>query len=295
MDFRQLESFISIAKNKSFSKAAKELYLTQPTISNHMQNLEKDLRTTLINRSNKQIELTKAGEIFYAYALDILSLKEKAHFSLGEYIGKIEGTIEIYASTIPEQYLLPGLLRDFSGEYPEVRYRINHLDSFGILSAIQENKIDYGFAGTYLRDSALEYIPLMKDELVLITPKNFPDREIRSQSLLHLPLILREEGSGTRNILAAELKKKKIDIKNLHISAYCENTSTTKNLVEEGFACAIVSKHSIKKELQMQSLKSFSITDLNLRRNFYLVYAKSRVLPPLEMSFIDFIRSKSDI
>lgn len=295
MDFRQLESFISIAKNKSFSKAAKELYLTQPTISNHMQNLEKELKTTLINRSNKQIELTKAGEIFYTYALDILSLKEKAHFSLGEYIGKIEGTIDIYASTIPEQYLLPCLLKNFCRHYPEIRYRINHLDSFGILSAILENKIDYGFVGTYLRDSALDYIPLMEDELVLIAPSDFPDAAVNSASLISLPLILREEGSGTRNILASELKKKKIDIRDLNIRFYCEDTSTIKHLVEEGLACSIVSKHAIKKELQLQSLRAFSIADLNLRRNFYLVYAKSRVLPPLEMSFIHFIRSEYPI
>ena len=92
MDFRQLESFIAIAKNKSFSKAARELYLTQPTLSNHMQNLEKELGTFLLNRTNREISLTRAGEIFYDYAQKILSLKDTAQYNLGEYVGKIEGT-----------------------------------------------------------------------------------------------------------------------------------------------------------------------------------------------------------
>lgn len=293
MDFRQLESFISITKNKSFSKAAKELYLTQPTISNHIQNLEKELKTTLINRDNKQIELTKAGEIFYRYAEDILVLKDKAQFDLGEYTGKVEGTVQIYASTIPEQYILPRLLKNFNHLFPEIKFRINHLDSYEILTAITENKIDYGFVGVHVKNSNLEYIPIMDDELLLITPPSFehPEGTVSLETFQKIPLILREEGSGTRDLLSVELKKNKIDLNKLNICIYSENASTIKHFVEEGFGCAVMSKIAVEKELRYQSLKSYTIAGLNLQRKFYLVVSKSGMLAPLENNFIHYIRT----
>lgn len=293
MDFRQLESFIAIVKHKSFSKAAKELYLTQPTISNHMQNLEKELKTTLINRNNKQVELTKAGEIFYDYAVDILNLKDKVQFNLGSYTGKIEGTIDIYCSTIPQQYLLPKLLKNFQQKFPEIRYRMNHLDSFDIITAILENEINYGFTGSYIKDSNLEYFPLMKDELVLITPNDFEHNQesVSFEVLKQLPMILREEGSGTRDLLAVELKRKKIDMKDLNIIVYSKHLGVIKTLVEEGLGCTVMSKIAIEKELVLKSLKAYPIKDLNLSRNFYLAVAKNRVLSPLESNFVDYIRS----
>lgn len=297
MDFRQLESFISITKNKSFSKAAKELYLTQPTISNHIQNLEKELKTTLINRNNKQIELTKAGEIFYSYAQDILMLRHKAQFSLGEYTGKVEGTINLYASTIPEQYVLPRLLKNFNRLFPKIKFRINHLDSSDILSAIREHKIDYGFVGLFAKSLDLEYIPVMEDELVLIAPSTFEEgsETISLEKFRQLPLVLREEGSGTRDLLSVELKKHKIATDQLNVVIYCDNTSTIKNLVEEGFGCAVISKIAVEKELRSGTFKSYSIESLHLNRKFYMVVSKSRILAPLEKSFIDYIRTEHKI
>lgn len=127
MDFKQLETFVTIAKLKSFSKAAEHLFLTQPTISNHIQNLEKELKTILINRTNKNISLTQAGELLYKHAIDILNKKESAIFSLNQFKGKIEGILEISASTIPEQYYLPDLLIEFSKKYPEVKYNLKNM------------------------------------------------------------------------------------------------------------------------------------------------------------------------
>lgn len=292
MDFRQLESFISIAKNKSFSKAARELYLTQPTISNHIQNLEKEIGTTLLNRDNRKITLTKAGEIFYDYANKILDLKKSANYSMGEFIGKIEGTIEINASTIPEQYIVPGIVKSFNEVYPGVNYKINHGDSQQIIENIQNNKYDYGFTGAYLKDSSLHYIPIMEDSLVLISPKGFlsPKTDVLSiNEILSLPLILREEGSGTLNLFSKELKKNKIKIDSLNIIAFAENTQTIKTLVEEGIGCSIISSKAIEKELSLDVFDVYKIKDLDLNRNFYFVYSKDRVFPPLEKNFIDFI------
>lgn len=294
MDFRQLESFISIAKNKSFSKAAKELYLTQPTLSNHMQNLEKELGSSLLNRTNREISLTRAGEIFYDYAEKILSLKDHAQYNLGEFAGKIEGTLTINASTIPEQYILPELLMAFNKTYPDVTYKINHLDSFEIIESIKQCKIPYGFTGSFFKDSSLEYLSIMNDELVLIAPLDFKheSQTITLVDILKIPLVIREEGSGTRNLLTKELKKHKINIYDLSIKALAENTQTIKSLVQTGFCCSIISAKAIENELNLGLIKKYSISDLNLSRSFYFVYPKDRISSTLENDFIEFISSK---
>ncbi len=294
MDFRQLESFISIAANKSFSKAAKELYLTQPTLSNHMQNLEKEIGTLLLNRNNREISLTRAGEIFYDYAQKLLSLKENAQYNLGKFVGKIEGTLTISASTIPEQYILPNLLMTFNGLYPHITYKINHLDSFEIIESIKDCKIPYGFTGSFFKDSSLEYLSIMKDELVLITPIDFENNStvISLKDLLTIPLVIREEGSGTRNLFAKELKKHKINIYDLNIKAMAENTQTIKSLVQSGICCSILSSKAIENEVNLGLLKKYTITDLNLERDFYFVYPKERIFSSLEDNFIKFISSK---
>ena len=293
MDFRQLESFIAIAKNKSFSKAARELYLTQPTLSNHMQNLEKELGTFLLNRTNREISLTRAGEIFYDYAQKILSLKDTAQYNLGEYVGKIEGTLTINASTIPEQYIIPSLLTDFSSLYPNITYKVNHLDSFEIVESLKDCKIPFGFTGSFFKDSSLEYLPIMKDDLVLITPVDFDNESdvVSLETLQTLQLVLREEGSGTRNLLSKELKRHKISIYDLKIKSMAENTQTIKSLVQAGLCCSIVSSKAIENELKLGLIKKYKVADLNLERNFYFVYSKERIFSHLEKNFIDYIAS----
>lgn len=291
MDFRQLESFVSIAKYKSFSKAARELYLTQPTLSNHIQILEKELGTSLLNRSNRVITLTAAGEIFLNYSLDILNMKQQAEFNLGKYLGKIEGTIDIFSSTIPEQYIIPSLISQYSSIFPYIKYNIHHFDSFDIVENIRQNKIDYGFTGIFIKDPCLEYIPIMRDELVLIAPCDMIDEneKVDISILKELPIVLREEGSGTRNVLAQEFKNKKISFTDLNIIANVENTQTIKSMVASGIGCSIISSKAIENEIELKAFRKYRISDMELIRNFYFVYSKNKTLAPIERDFITFV------
>ncbi len=114
MDFRQLETFIEVADSKSFSRAAEKLYITQPTVTNHIQNLEKELGgTLLINRSGKNISLTDAGELLYKYAINIVNYCEMAKFDLAEHKGRIQGHLSIFSSSVPRKYILPQIIKDF--------------------------------------------------------------------------------------------------------------------------------------------------------------------------------------
>ena len=147
MEFNQLESFISVVKHKSFSKAARELFLTQPSISNNIQNLEKELGAVLLDRKGKTIALTDSGKIFYRYALELINTREQAIHSIKDHLNKIEGKIELKASSIPEQYILPYIIKDFTKIYPKVTFSIIHKNSMDIIDDILIGKESFGIVG----------------------------------------------------------------------------------------------------------------------------------------------------
>ena len=147
MDFKQLESFITIAKFKSYSKASRELYLTQPALSNHINNLEKELMTQLFERYGKTIELTPAGAIFLDYATSLVKTRDSAIFDINNLIGQFEGLIEIPYSTVPGEKIIPDLVSEFIFSFPGVKFKLYHMDSVDVIDSIQEKKYSIGFSG----------------------------------------------------------------------------------------------------------------------------------------------------
>lgn len=296
MDFRQLEVFLAIVKFKSFSKAAEHLYLTQPTVSNHLSNLERDLDTILINRSrsNKDISLTKAGELLYDYAINIVNLRENAKFKLGEFKGKIIGNIEIASSTVPEQYIIPEIICEFNKIYPDVTFTICHYDSARVVKGIINGDIDFGIVGAEIPHNQLKYVNLIEDELVVVIPYSNSDQntdvtEVRLGDLLKERFILREQGSGTRSIIEKSLKKENIDISKLQVIAYIENTETIKQCIRRGLGISILSKRAIEDEVKHKLLDYISISNIELKRSFYFVYHSQRLPSPLELEFQKFV------
>jgi len=293
MDFRQLESFVAIAKFKSFSKAADYLFLTQPTISSHMLNLEKELNTVLINRSNKKISLTKAGQVLHDYAINIINLRDRARFKLGEFKGKIVGNVEIASSTIPEQYIIPELICGFNKIYPDVTFTMLHYDSTQVVDGIVNGDIDFGIVGAKIPHNQLKYVELINDELVVVTPYKEPynseDLSITLKDLLNEKFILREKGSGTRNLLEETLKIQDIDIHQLQVIAYVENTEAIKQCIRRGLGISILSKRAIEDEIKYKLLNYVKIKDLDLKRKFYFVYHSQRSPSPLEIEFQRFV------
>ncbi|RKD27572.1 DNA-binding transcriptional regulator, LysR family [Caminicella sporogenes DSM 14501] len=292
MDFKQLETFVTLAKLKSFSKAAEKLYLTQPTISNHIQNLEKELKTILVNRTNKNITLTKAGKILYKYAVNILNQRETALFCLNEFKGKIEGVLEISASTIPSQYFLPSILCKFNKIYPDVKYNLNKYSTGEVIEKILNGEIDFGIVGAKKEISQLEYIEIMDDNLIIIAPKCGIYKNLHSikiNDLCKYPIILRENTSGTRKIVEEELAKHNIYIENLNIVACIENTETIKECVKNGLGITFISEKAVSSELHNNLIKKIHVENLTLKRKFFFVYHKNRALSPLAETFKNFV------
>ncbi len=292
MDFKQLETFVAVVKFKSFSKAAENLFITQPTVSNHILNLEKQLNTILINRTNKSITLTKAGVLFYKYAVEILNKRDNALFSLDQFKGKIEGILEISSSTIPEQYFLPKLLMKFNKIYPQVKYNLNKYDTSQVINSILSGRIDFGIVGAKKNSKQLEYIEIMDDHIILVAPnKNtyFKGNSITIEQLAECPIILREEGSGTRNIVEDFLNEHNFSIDNLKVVAYIENTETIKECVKNGLGTTFISYKAVLSDLKNNYMKNITIKGLEFKRKFYFVYHKNRALSPLSETFKRFI------
>jgi len=293
MDFRQLESFVAIAKHGSFTRAAEELYLTQPTLTGHIQSIENELATVLLNRCGKSVTLTEAGRVLYSHAVNILNMREQALFSLAQYEGKLEGELAIASSTVPQRYFLPGLLSTFGCRYPGIRYVLKQFDSRGVIDAIISGSMDFGFVGTGTSYPELEMLKLCEDRLVLISSgkekfQHFEGDAVVWDKIKEERFILREEGSGTRELFINALKQRDIDIKDIDVVASIENPDTIKQCVREGLGVAVVSERSVQQETDLGLLKGYYISDLDLRRSFYFIGHKNRVLSPVARAFRDF-------
>ncbi|MGB5823566.1 MAG: selenium metabolism-associated LysR family transcriptional regulator [Proteocatella sp.] len=293
MDFKQLESFITIAKYNSFSKAARELYLTQPTLSNHIQNLENELGLLLFDRKGKTIELTSAGKIFKDHAIEIIKKRDSAVFTINDIIGKFDGILELPSSSVPEEYVLPDIIADFSNEYPGIKFKIHHLDSQDVLESISDNKYSMGFIGSKPSND-FESIKVFEDNMVLIGPKiNGVSKDtISFEKILDLPLIMREEGSGSGKIFSKELSNRKKSISDLNIVVVTENFSVAKSLVSKNVGYAFIPSSSAKSISKESNICIYDISDFNTIRAFYFIVQKKSVLTPIEIKFLDFITSR---
>ena len=292
MDFRQLESFVAIAKTKNFSQAAEKLFLTQPALSNHITKLENELGVTLFERNNKKTELTPPGKVFYISALAMLNQREAAILNLNDFQGRIEGILEIGTSSVPGQYLLPDILKRFNADYPDVVFNIHYLSSKQVLSSILSGEMDFGIVGVNPTNSLLTCEKIADDILVAIAPNKPPFDimdTISAEELLRYRLLLRHEGSGTRQVFENAINeyfKEKVHLKTV---AYIDNNEMIYICVKKGLGISIVSSLAVADKAAVGQLKILPLKDLQIRRSFYFVYPKSRTLSPLVMRFKDFI------
>lgn len=296
MDFRQLESLVAIVKHGSFTKAAEELFLSQPTLTSHIQSLENKLGTVLLNRCGKTVTLTEAGQIFYRYALDLLNTRELALYSLAQYEGTLEGELAIAASTVPQRHIVPHLLAAFSQQYPKVTFRLNQHDSKGVIQAIAASAVDFGFVGTSVGGNELEQVELCRGRLVIITPprgkySQLVGDRVGWEQVKDEKLILREEGSGSRTIFLQALEEKGLSLKDLRVVATMENPDTIKQCVMAGLGIAVLSELCVQEEVRLGLLKAFYLEGFDLTQRFYFVVHKNRVLCPVARAFQEFTLS----
>lgn len=293
MNLKQLEAFARVAEAKSFSEAAKILYLTQPTVSAHVASLEKELGVCLLMRSTKEVSLTEEGEILYDYAMQMLELEQQIRERFGSR--KKEGAVlRIAASTIPSQYLLPEIMVRFRERYPGVRLRVMETDSAGAVEQILSRRADIGFAGTVLEEKQCVYIPFYQDELVVIIPgEGLEGPESAAETaawIRRMPVILREEGSGTRKEAQRLLRQMGIELSELNIVASIQNQETIKRSVRNGMGISILSRLAAEDEIGSGVLRAVPLGETGGKRNINLVFDRRSLHSTEAEKLIDLVK-----
>ena len=296
MYFNQLEAFVQVADNKSFSKAAKAMYLSQPTVSAHIKSLEAELGVSLILRTTKEVLLSDAGQIFYDYAKELLHTRDVATLMMQSYATEIKGSLPVAASTVPSQYLLPELLSEMYVRYPDLKVSVHQADSSEVIGRIENYDAELGFTGMKAEDSKCIFEPLLEDRLVLITPntpayqiykENFPISQLR-----YLPFVFREKGSGTQKEADTFLQSIGLDDQKLHILTELPSTESVKQAVCHGLGVSIISKIAAEDYEKFGYILTFDLDSDLLNRSIYLLYHKNRVLTPAARAFVEVIREK---
>jgi DNA-binding transcriptional LysR family regulator len=290
MELRHLETFLKIATLRSFTKAAEELYLTQPTVSKQIVDLERFFDVKLIDRTKRTVMLTKAGDLLLKYAKDFIRLKKETIEEIAAFKGLTKGTITVGASTIPGIYILPSVLSIFKKSYPGIQIRLLISDTKGIIEKMEEGAIDIGFVGAKSAAKKLDYKKLIDDTIVMIAPVEFPD-SINLNELKGYPLIAREPGSGTRNTFEASLKKiKHVKTTDLTVIAELTDTEAIKETVKNGMGISYISKMAIVEELARGRLKRISIQGFpDIKRSFYIVSRKGKTALPQVKALLEII------
>ncbi len=301
MNLKQLEAFVQVAEGGSFSKAAKELFLTQPTISSHISSLERELNARLFVRNTKEVSLSEDGIKLYKYAKQMLDLQREIEVTFGMDEEGESHAVTIAASTIPAQYLLPEVLTRFSERYPQEQIRIQETDSSKVVMQIVDHRVDIGFTGTVLEKKHCKYIPFYKDELVIITPNTSKYQELVQGNKEDISwikkehVIMREEGSGTRKEAELQLKGAGVKFAGLDIIASIENQETIKKSVRQGMGISILSKLATADEVANGEILAFPIPNSDEGRDINLVYNKNYQMTRSAERFIKVVKEVYNI
>lgn len=301
MNLKQLEAFVQVAEGGSFSKAAKELFLTQPTISSHISSLERELNARLFVRNTKEVSLSEDGIKLYKYAKQMLDLQREIEVTFGMDEEGESHAVTIAASTIPAQYLLPEVLTRFSERYPQEQIRIQETDSSKVVMQIVDHRVDIGFTGTVLEKKHCKYIPFYKDELVIITPNTPKYQELAQGNKEDISwikkehVIMREEGSGTRKEAELQLKGAGVKFAGLDVIASIENQETIKKSVRQGMGISILSKLATADEVANGEILAFPIPNSDEGRDINLVYNKNYQMTRSAERFIKVVKEVYNI
>lgn len=295
MNLKQLEAFVQIAEGRSFSKAAKELFLTQPTISAHIAALERELESRLFVRNTKEVSLSEDGMALYKYARQMVDLEKKIREKFGTEKRTGKRSITIAASTIPAQYLLPEILIRFHEKYPKDQIKIMETDSAKVVTRIIDQTADVGFTGTVLEKKHCRYLPFYKDELVIVTPCTPEYRKLKKEEtgiswVQKERILMREEGSGTRKEAEKQLRAAGIDTSAMQVIASIENQETIKKSVQQGMGISVLSRLAVEEEEKSGKMLVFPIPTEDGGRDINLVYNKNKSLTRETERFVSVVR-----
>lgn len=291
MDFKQIEAFVNVVRYKSFSKAADATFFTQPTISTHIRNLEKELGVKLLDRKSRSVEMTPQGSKFYKYAVEMINARAQAIEALNNKSEKIEGILEIQTSSIPGVTFLPELLSDFRKENDGIQYYVSMSDTQSVIDNITERRGEIGFIGEEVTAGSIECTRVATDKSVLVAPLSYDlSSSVSLTEVTSYPFIWRETGSATRKTFESAAAKAGIDKDDFEVAALVNDMDSIIRSVESGLGIAIISE-KVASALGSR-VKVAEIKEFNDDRAFYMINLRSISLSPAAEAFKEYVMSR---
>ncbi|MCW9046757.1 MAG: LysR family transcriptional regulator [Gammaproteobacteria bacterium] len=274
---RRLKVFHTVARLLNFTKAADALHMTQPAVTFQIRQLEEYFNTRLFDRTHNRVSLTEAGQRVYGFSGKIFELYDEMEHAIREMTGDVSGIVTLGASTTIAEYMLPFLLGDFKSKNPEVNIRLKVSNTDGIVSMVENNVIDLGIVEASVSNKNLQVDVCRMDQLVAIMP---PEHELSSfesvtaQQLIALPFICREEGSGTREVIAEYFKETGVT-EEPNVCLELGSPESIKSAVEAGMGISIMSLSTVQKELKLNTLVAVPLEPA-LERPFSFVHQRHK-------------------
>lgn len=293
MDDFRLKVFITAARTLSFTRAAGQLDISQPAVSKHVAELETRYGLQLFTRRGSRLELTDAGRTLLDAAERLADDYRRLEYEMSLCTGQTEGELRLGASTTIAQYLLPPILARFAARFPQVRVSLLSGNSGQVEQALGDHAIDLGLVESVSRRQGLHYTLFRPDELVLVARpggKYARTESVTPEALCRIPLVLRENGSGTLEVISAALAERGIRLPQLNVVLRLGSTEGIKRFVRHSDAMAIVSAFSVVDELRSGTLRIVDLDGLPLLRDFVFVHAEAHPAR-LVRQFLDFARN----
>ena len=286
---RQLRTFKTVADLKSFSLAARQLRLSQPSVSYQVKELEEALGLPLLDRLGKRVHLTEAGSVLYSYARRTLDVLDEAGLALEEMRGIKRGNLRVGASTTVGIYLLPAALGAFKKLHPGLVISLEIGTRTRVQEQVLNNELDLAVVGPALKDPDLAILPFVSDELVVVAPAghNLAGRKgLALKDLVDQPFVMREPASGSRWSL--EKAARKAGAK-LNVAMELGSNGAIKHAVESGLGLAVLSRYACALELSSGRLVELDVRGFPIRRDWHIVHLRRRRLPASVLAFIEFL------
>lgn len=293
MDSHKLRVFCTVVETKSFSEAAKILNLSQPAVSLQVQALERNLEVVLFDRSEKVLKPTAPGELVYGFAKRILALYAEMDAEVSALSGQIKEELAIGASSTVGNYLLPQVIIAFRKGFPKIRINLTVGNTKEVVRLLNGGDIILGFVEGDVSREGLVVEKLVSDELVLIMARDHPwarRRAIPLAELMKEPLIIREVGSGTRQIVEKRLQERHVTMHDLTISMVLGDTEAIKTAVEQGVGVSIVSAWAVRKEVRHGTIRATMFKDMRFDREFSIIYSRPHAHTRAATAFLEFVR-----
>lgn len=290
MDDFRLKVFITAARTLSFTRAAEQLDISQPAVSKHIGELESRYEVQLFTRRGSRLELTGAGRTLLESAERVADDYRRLAYEMSLCTGQTEGELRLGASTTISQYLLPPILARFTARFPQVRVSLLSGNSDQVEQALGDHAIDLGLVESVSRRQGLHYTLFRSDELVLVARpggRHARMESVSSDELCRIPLVLRESGSGTLEVISAALAERGIRLSQLNVVLRLGSTEGIKRFVRHSDAMAIVSAFSVVDELRSGVLRIVDLEGLPLLRDFVFVHSEAHPVR-LVRQFMDF-------